>query len=225
MLDPSIIGIITRIHDNIYVRLSSISQLAQIKELKERRINYFIDYKVFPATSFTSLSYLIDLGVSDVYIADDLMYNLKTTKEITDSHGIRTRMVLNRIPCTMQSQLNQEKDPWFPPDSKDILDKYIDTAEFECGTPYNWHKFGVYYRAWFKNKTWHGDLQEIIPDLRVFIPNDALFDKELISYKVNCRKHCINKDSKCRRCENFVEIAKELNEKNIGINKTQGQSQ
>lgn len=217
-IDVSFLNLLNKAHDKIFVRLSEISDMQYIQEFKEKNIRFFFNNATLPATSIVTLDYLLSLGVSDVYIADDLLYNLKETRDIVSSHGAKIRMVLNVMPTSIPL-LDEVTGPWFPPDAADILDEYIDTAEFACGSPYNWHKHGVFYRAWFENKTWHGNLNEIITRLSIDIPDDSLFAQELIRYKIHCGKHCANLDRPCRRCQGYVELANALSEKKIGIRK------
>lgn len=217
-IDVSFLGILNRAHDRVYVRLTDISDTQYVDALKEKGVRFFFDSSAIAATSVYHLSYLISLGVSDVYLADDLLYDLQNARDIADSNEIGLRLVLNVVPTTLPIT-DYDKAPWFPPDSIDIIEPFIDTVEFNCGEPYDWGAFGVYYRAWFERKMWHGDISEIIKDLRIFVPDDSLFTQELINYKIQCRKKCTNKYNKCDRCPKFVAIAQEMAEKQIGINK------
>lgn len=218
IIDVSYLNLVNRAHEHIYVRLSEPSHYEQIPALKEKNIKFFADYKLFPARSRTDLAYLISLGVSDVYPADDLLYDTKQLHEILQSHNISARMVLNKVPYTLPNT-NDPRIPWFTPQNVDILESFIDTVEFDFeNSPIGWKKFEVYYKTWFVRKHWHGNLQEIISDLKIDIPNDSLFSTDLLLYKTQCRRHCVNKDSSCRRCEQFVEMANKLSDKHIGIN-------
>lgn len=217
-IDVSLLKLANRAHDNIAVRMTDMAHYQSIDELREAGIQFFFDFKLNPCRGMCDLDSFASLGVSDVYFADDLMYNLREAKKAADSHGIKTRIVMNHVPYTLPDR--NPKVPWFSPDCVDLISPYFDIVEFDFkNSPNGWHNFGVYYRAWITKKRWHGDLSELYKDLNVFIPNDSLFSEELIRYKIHCGRHCANKDTVCRRCEQYVELALELDEKSIGLNK------
>lgn len=218
VVDVSFLSILSKTHSDICARLADFSDMQHVKALKEKGVKFFFDHNIFPATSITTLDYLISLGVSDVYIADDLMYDMKYMKEITDSHNVNVRMILNVLPLSLPA-LNEATAPWFPPDVVHVLEEYIDTAEFDCGQPYDWHRFGVYYRAWFERETWHGNLNEITGRLSIDIPNDSLYAIDFIKHKVNCRKRCADANRTCNRCQSYIDLANEMDSKFIGFNK------
>lgn len=203
---------------NIALRLTIPEQMIWISELKKNNIPFFFDANFLSATDLYSFDYLASLGVSDIYISNMLFYQLSKVKVVAASHHIHIRFILNRIASTFLIQ-NLEKAPWFPPDAFDIANYYIDIYEFDCGDPYDWHKFNVYYKAWIKDKSWYGNLQEIIDGLDIPIPDTGLFGYDWIKYKTQCDFKCSNANSTCTRCEQFVRLARALREKNIMINR------
>ena len=223
-IDVSFLSVLNKAHDNIYIRLTDISDFQYVEVFKEKGIKFFFDVKCLPANSIASLDYLLSLGVSDVYLADDLLYDLRETHLFTSSHNVGIRIVLNTVMANVP-YTDQAKTPWFPPDTFHIIEKYISTVEFDCGRPFNWNAFGVYYRAWFDRKDWHGNLNEIILGLDIDVLNDSIVGEDLIRYKIHCRHHCTNAKSHCRKCDQFVELSQKLASKNIGFNKKQVESQ
>ena len=97
---------------------------------------------------------IIDMQVSDIYISDDLYYKLPQISQRCKKNNIQLRMVLNRVPAFSYNELPYTA-PFFSPRDMDELSNYIDVGEFDCSfnTPYyDWHKFNVYYKAWFIKK-------------------------------------------------------------------------
>lgn len=218
IIDTSMLNIVNRAHNKIYVRLSEVSHIEQVPALKEKNIRFFFDYKLFPAKSTSDLAYLCSLGVTDVYPADDLLYDTRNLHAILESHNVQARMVLNHLAYTLPDTQNP-RVPWFTPQNVDILDTFIDVAEFDFeNTPQGWNQFEVYYKTWFKRKHWHGNLNEIIPELNFNIPNDSLFSTDLLSYKTQCLRHCVNAYNHCRRCEQFLELANKFDSINVAVN-------
>lgn len=222
-IDVSFLSVLNRAHDNIYIRLTDISDFQHVPAFREKGIKFFFNFDCFPAINICTLDYLISLGVSDVYIADDLWYNLREVHQYTSSHNIGIRVVLNTV-LASTPYIDAAKAPWFPPDTFHIIEPYISTVEFDCGTPYDWNAFGVYYRAWFDRKDWHGNLQEIILGLDIPAMNDSLASEDLIQYKIHCKHHCTDANSKCRKCDQYIELSVLLASKEIGFNKEKGQN-
>lgn len=79
----------------------------------------------------------IRLGVSDIYVADDLRYNLKNVKTACNKHNIQVRMVLNRTHTLSRFGGFLSTDPFYCPKDYEALSEYIDIGEFDCGLPYH----------------------------------------------------------------------------------------
>ena len=188
-----------------------------LTNLVKEGIKAFFHYD-YPAYNITTLSYLLSLGVSDVYMADDLYYNLYDIYNILQEKQVQHRMVLNFIPSVSPDAGTNPKSPIFPPECIYVLAPYVDVVEFECGRPFNWNRFGVFYRAWFVRKDWHGNLSEIILNLNFDIPNDSLIAEDLIKFKLGCGRRCDARvTSQCHKCQDFLNFANILNSKHVGI--------
>lgn len=198
---------IQKVSDNTYIKLAP-EQIPVLPELQENNCRYFLS-SATPAYNFISLESLIDLGVSDIYPADDLVYNLRDTKILCDYAGIGMRLVCNRIPSTALNRGTDYKSPLFAPQNRALLDEYFSCYEFDCGNPYDWAKFDVLYRAWFEREGWNGDLMEINDDLRLSFPLLAV-PQSLTSYKLSCKHHCSRPKNRCDRCKQYVDIGMNL---------------
>lgn len=198
--------------DNFSIRLK-VDDLPLIDFLRENKIKFFFD-TTLPATNYTHLDFLIKIGVSDVYIADDLCYNLPDVSEYCHKYDVKVRLVLNRIPCTSPDKGINPCSPFYCPQDMRVLNKYYDIFEFDCGQEtYDWHKFKVLYRAWFENHYWHGNLKEINPDIILNIDNDTYY-KRLIDNKIVCGRRCNQRvSSPCRKCYQWLDISNLLQEK------------
>lgn len=124
--------------------------------------------------TYSCLESFINLGVSDVYIADDLCYNLKNVHDICQENNVQMRLILNQVPSMTLDRGINPKAPIFMPKDMDTINPYFDVFEFECGLPYDWAKFDVLYRAWFVNKYWHGQMSEINEDVDMDFHCDAI---------------------------------------------------
>lgn len=218
-LDLPTIRAINKIADNVYIRLFP-QDFIHLKTLQEYGCKFFPDSNI-SAVNYTTLDCYISLGVSDIYIADDLCYNLKEVSKICSKNNIQIRMILNEIPSTAYDKSHNPRSPIFRPQDYELLKSYIDVFEFNCveNKKINWNKMKVLYKAWFEKHDWHGNLQEINKDLLFYFPNQSIVP-EFTSYKINCGKHCISRaNSKCNKCEQLIDLGVMLASKNIQLKK------
>lgn len=101
-------------------------------KLQELGIKFYFSPD-FPIVNFRLLDYVIQLGVTDVYIMDDLCYNLEKVRAAADKANVRIRLILNRIPSMLLNKGENVRSPIFIPETVDELSKYIDTVEFDSG--------------------------------------------------------------------------------------------
>ena len=208
-----VVSSINKISDNVYVRLTADNFMAY-KEMSEKGCKFFFDAQ-YSAYNITMLDNLIQMGVSDVYPADDLLYNLQEVKDYCAAKGVGLRLVLNRIPSTAWNSGGDYKSPIFRPQDLNLLEKYFDAFEFDCGDPYDWAKFDVLCRAWFERGTWNGDLIEINDDLELSYPNMSV-PASLTAYKIKCERRCNKRaGNQCDKCNQFVEIGNSMAEKGL----------
>lgn len=209
-INMPIVKSIASVTDKACFRLKP-SDVQYIEELKENNVKYFFDKEML-VTDYTNLDAYVRAGVTDVYIGDDLCYNLKDVSNYLEENNIKMRLVLNRIPATSMDRNINPKSPIYRPQDFDLLNIYFDMFEFDVGDygNENWNKLNVLYKTWFKNQYWHGDLREINEDLQILFPNDMIIP-EFTSYKVNCERRCNQRaTSSCRKCEQFLNIAYQL---------------
>lgn len=198
---------VQKVSNNTYIKLLP-EQIPYINELQANDYRYFLDSST-PAHNLCSLESLINLGVTDVYPTDDLLYNIKETKSICDDAGIGMRLVCNRIPSTTLDRGMDYKSPLFAPQNRPFLDEYFTCYEFDCGSPYDWAKFDVLYRAWFEREGWNGDLAEINDDLRLSYPLLAV-PQTLTQQKLSCKHRCTRPNNVCSKCKQYIDTGMHL---------------
>ena len=215
--DVGIVSSILKAADNVYVNLS-FEQLKYAEWLKEKGYKFFVN-ESFGAYNYDSLDFLINLGVSDVFILDDLWYDLPRTSEICKAHNVNIRLILNKIPTTLPNQGVNPKAPIFEPQMFDYLNTYVDMFEFDLGEKPNWNYCDILYKYWFSGKQWFGQLHEINEDIRMDYPVSSSFP-ELALFKLTCGKRCVSHmDNRCDKCNQFLKIARLFRDKNIRITK------
>lgn len=206
--DYTKLKVLNAIHPQIYVMLLD-HQHRHYETLKKNNVKFFFDAD-FPITDFRMFEYVCSLGVTDVFIEDDLCYNLKKVRKAADKYGVQVRLIINQIPSSLPTKTTDVRAPWFIPETVDELDKYIDIIEFEENS---WVRMETLYKIWFKKKKWRGNLKAIIPQLEIDIWNDSMIP-DFTVYKMNCGYRCAY-GSACKKCNQFVEMAKDLHDKGI----------
>lgn len=207
---PPGLNAVLKLCPNIYIRLVDMYQYQAIVELEYAKGRFFFDFHVPNLALFGTL---IELGVSDIYLADDLWYSLKDVKEYCLEHNVRIRAILNKIPTISFDKGYNLKHIIFMPQHFNLWNQYIDVAEFDCGTPYDWKKFETLYKIWFIDKDWDGGLQQINNDLKIAIPNQALL-YDFIAYKIQCGLKCNKqKNTYCNKCEKNIRLGQLFYEK------------
>lgn len=224
-IDLNCLEILIKKYSNFVLRVHSY-QIKNLKRIKELNIPFFFDRDV-PCTSLLSLDFMIKQKVTDVYIFDDLWYNLPQVSEKCKNNNINIRLILNRVPSLFPVLDEDYKAPIFSPRDIEYLEPYIDTIEFDCyfaeEKAYNWNIFNVYKKAYLDKKEWVGDLRELNRDLTFFYP---VYSEpwELIKRKISCGRKC-SVGSKCRRCEDIVTIARNLNAEGLYLKKNKGEKE
>lgn len=228
--DINIPRTINKIHSNIYVKLwygdlvhrDEDGQFKILKELQENNIKYYFgDYISDLQSLDTFINYL---KTKEIYIAGDLLYRLPEVRAYCDDHDVKIRFIPNQAYIWTIEDSYNPRTFFMPPDCFYFFERYFDSIEFKMKQEYNWHEFGVYYRAWIEKKRWHGNLQEIIFNLNFPVYNDSFDGIDLLRYKILCkRKCCIQIPCSCKKCEQFLQIADDLNDKQIILNKVNPQ--
>lgn len=214
-ISMSALELANEVHKNIYVRLS-VEQIGNVAELKKNNIKFFFDSAI-SAYNYSMLESLLSLGISQLYISDDLCYNMDEVIKITKAKKVKLRCILNRVPSTALDKGINEKSMIYRPEDLPLLEKYFSCFEFDCGEPYDWAKFDVLFRTFFRKGKWNGNLQELNPDV-TFRFDDRFVIPEYTANKLNCERRCCSHYSNsCKKCEQFLNLQTMLIQKKIRL--------
>ena len=160
-------------------------------------------------TTWDALHYFISLGVSDVYIAEVLGFEITLVADVCHKANVKVRA----IPNVAQSSINQTPDLkkfFIRPEDMELYSKYIDTVEF-------WGELrqqDVFYKI-YKGGKWYGNLKEII-----FSFNEDLDSHRVLPVfgkaRLGCDKRCL-KGFNCSICESIKSIQEQMKEQNLII--------
>ncbi len=161
------------------------------------------------ASCLDDLMGITRLGVSDIYIMNELGFNLENVSSYCHSLNIKVRVYPNVAQSSTKFDVDNFTKFFIRPDAVRLYSKYVDTMEFFGPLD----KQPVLYDI-YNDERWLGNLNEIIIGLKDPIDNQTLmpyFDMT----RINCRKICsMERCSTCSAAKNF---GKTLETRGIGI--------
>lgn len=184
------------------------TSVIEYKTLKEEGIPFF--FTEFCET-LDELYSFIKCGVTDVYIVEELCFNLEKVSTYCHSKNVNVRVFPNIAQCNIKCKENIPPICKFfirPEDTK-YYEEYVDIFEFAGKA----NKMSTYFEV-YKNKKWDGDLDILILDLGKYIPNNGLippFGKN----RIKCQHNCMLE--KCFLCIQDENIAQEFEKNNFSI--------
>lgn len=194
-------------YPNLYLKLT-LDYYEKIKELEDRKdLRFFFDTRV---SDWDTLLGLIDFRVTDVYVVEDLCFELDKVAEIAHSRGVKIRIYPN-VAQSKWYDSNPLKKFFVRPEDIDMYKDYVDSVEF-----YNVDKkLETYYKIYALNKKWFGKLNEIILDFNSELDNKYVIPR-FIDKRISCGKKCL-KGARCRRCDNVETLSKTLEKSGLVV--------
>lgn len=191
-------------YDTLYIRLKP-KDLKYIQLLDDEAVHYFFDSTV-RIYSYGTLEWAFMYHPTDIYISDDLTYNMDEVFNQCQLHDINLRIVLNRIPSLNTVVLACPSAQIYRPQDFDFLDHYYAVGEFDFGEdkPYDWVKAEVLYRRWFVDHYWDDTLNYMNFDIHTPYPS-VLIPSELVHMRANCKHRCtMSVNNSCSKCARLL---------------------
>ena len=172
-----------------------------MEELKDTNLKYF--FKV-AANSWDKFTGLISQNVSDIYITDELAFELDKVAEIAHKNNIKVRI----YPNVAQSRWDKLSDIlkfFIRPEDIEMYEPYVDVCEFYGDKA---QQIDTYYKIYQEDKKWFGDLQEIIIGLDSKIDSRYIIPR-FAEKRIKCGKDCL-KGGKCEMCKRILDLSEQL---------------
>ena len=152
---------------------------------------------------------LIKRGVSDVYIVENLAFNIEEVGRYCHEADVSVRMIPNmaQYPLHEKNIIPAAYKFFIRPEDVDIYSSYVDTFEFVGPLDRMSVLFNIY-----KSKQWLGDLNDLILGLdEEFLNNGTVpyFGRE----RIKCKHKCML--GKCNLCSEMQKIAKQF--EHVGV--------
>lgn len=199
---------LSKVADNVRFCIGAVD-LRKCPQLRERGCRFFFDRSV-SADSWSELSWLVeDMGVSDVYVCDDLMYELDRVHHYCLSHGTLVRLVANRVAASHVVDPKSDIAPLVLPQDMGTIGRWVDVIEFDCGEPFDFKRLKVLYHVYVTNRFWYGQLGEINPDADgLDIPCPCVSGR-LCEKRSTCGLRCA-RGRACNTCSSLMASARGL---------------
>lgn len=172
-----------------------------IEELKDTDLKYFFKAAVNSWDKFTGL---MSQNVSDIYITDELAFELDKVAEIAHKNNIKVRI----YPNVAQSRWDKLSDIlkfFIRPEDIEMYEPYVDVCEFYGDKA---QQIDTYYKIYQEDKKWFGDLQEIIIGLDSKIDSRYIIPR-FAEKRIKCGKDCL-KGGKCEMCKRILDLSEQL---------------
>lgn len=172
-----------------------------MEELKDTNLKYF--FKV-AANSWDKFTGLISQNVSDIYITDELAFELDKIAEIAHKNNIKVRIYPN-IAQSRWDKLSDILKFFIRPEDIEMYEPYVDVCEFYGDKA---QQIDTYYKIYQEDKKWFGDLQEIIIGLDSKIDSRYIIPR-FAEKRIKCGKDCL-KGGKCKMCKRILDLSEQL---------------
>ena len=201
-------ALITQVAPNVVHRIDGMMDFMKISDIIDKKLPFYFGSSN-PAHNWTQLENYASIGVTDVFIADDLTFNLSEVRDFCDKYNIKIRIVLDRLSSSVTTS---KKVPVYFPQSIDYMSIYYDIGEFATDDE---HQLRVLYKVWFKDKQWLGNIQEINPEVSFKFPAQGV-PRRFVRFRSNCGQRCL-RGGACNECNLIPQLAVNLAEKGIKI--------
>lgn len=154
---------------------------------------------------------ILKLGVSDVYITEDLGFELIEVSKLAHSYCAQVRVFPN---VTQSAWVNTPsiKTFFLRPEDLPMCENCVDVVEF-----WNYEdKLKTLFKIYAIDKKWPDQLGYIIQGFKVELDSRHLLP-EFIQPRLSCGKKCI-KGKHCSLCERAIDLANILDEKGLILN-------
>ena len=195
-------------YSNVYIKLNyQLYDKIFADKQNKPKIRFFFDTQI---SDVDTLNALLKLGATDVYIVENLCFELDKISELVHSYNAAIRVYPN-IAQSKWDDTPALKKFFIRPEDIDEYEKYIDTIEF-----YNVDKqIDIYYNIYKIKKQWFGKLNEIILDFNSEIDNKYIIPR-FAEMRIKCGKNCF-KGGHCRRCEVIEELSSSLEQSELVV--------
>lgn len=185
--------------------------IEDLDKIKKLNIPFFFNEYI---DRWDILQGYLDLGVTDVYIVNELGFELDKVSQAVHEYGAKVRVFPNIAQSSWFLTPDLKKFFIRPEDVEDY-EEYVDVFEiFEAYEPIIAETL---YKAYAIDKKWYGRLEEIIGDFHADLDGRFLHPR-WVDRRVKCGKKCL-KGSMCDMCNTIAGLGESLEKAGIIVSK------
>lgn len=158
-------------------------------------------------TTFDQLNYLLSIGASQVYLAEDICFDLIRARRVCSAHQARIRIFPNVAQASIKTTPALKKFFLRPEDMQEYSD-CVDVIEF-------WgplDRQAVLKRIYEKGR-WYGNLKDLILDFNISLDSRRLLN-QFGKVRKTCDRKCL-KGSSCAICDNMETLSHKLEDAHL----------
>lgn len=178
-----------------------------ITKLKGNNIPFFY---ISGANSYDEVRSMIEAGVSDIYIENELCFDLPRIAEYCHHNEVKVRVIPNVAQTKSRLPMNDMRKFFIRPEAIELYEDIIDVIEVQCKVLTKQPTVIQIY----KDGHWNGDLKILIGNFKESIDN-RVFLPAFDEYRMVCKKKC--NVGKCNLCNTCFLLGKTLETKEIII--------
>lgn len=186
-------------YPNLFLKFESYNP-ENIEDIVESGVPFFFGNRVNNWDEFLGL---IDLGVTDMYIVEDLCFELNKITPIAHDAEVQLRTYPN-IAQSRWRDTSEIKKFWIRPEDISMYESYLDVLEFFGSES----QVSVLLKIYKEDKKWFGPLNEIIIGIHSDL-DSRFITPRFAEKRIRCGKECL-KGGKCQMCERIVSLSKTL---------------
>lgn len=162
----------------------------------------------------------LDLQVTDVYIVNELGFELDKVSKLAHNYNTKIRVFPN-IAQTSWALTPDLKKFFIRPEDIEDYEEYVDVFEiFEAQEPIIAETL---YKVYAMDKQWYGKLEEIIGDFSADLDGRFLHPR-WVDRRIKCGKKCL-KGSMCDMCDTIAGLGESLEKAGIIVSKPKPESE
>lgn len=211
--DPNIFESHIHFFNDLYKDYQNFVVCGFISDLSLEKIKQDILYpycNLTIAKNMKDIKEYLNLGVSEIYIQGDLLFNLEEIKALTKPYNIQIRYLLNMPDFSLKEEDNPILTAFIRPEDIKAYEEYIDTIEIYENYRNSFNTILDIYT----DQNWYGDLSILVPWLPHINNKTILFN--FASNRLNCKRKCLSGGKPhCKKCLCILALAEKLEKKEL----------
>lgn len=184
---------------NYAIKFSEFNEDLPFDLMNEEGIQFYFNIYV---SKWEDLLFLLDLGVSDVYITEELGFELDKIRKVCGDR-VQVRVFPN-VAQRSWSKLPALKSFFIRPEDVYKYELYIDVLEIYGDRKHH----DILYRIYKEGKQWFGKLNEIITDFNSDLDSRFVLPR-FAEKRIRCKRSCL-KGGRCTMCDRIEDLSKNL---------------